>query len=155
MSWTTPTRRCSSQPLLCNTRWPKAELTPATLAKDSRSCWDRRRPAVQPAVQPRHPARLVHHLSTSSGFRLCSPSALIKKQSAAGDAALRALLCRMQREEVHRFQKSLLQPGAQSQLALFRLPLDEISYKTIIRFSSIAQSFVFFNLKNTDGCADF
>lgn len=75
---------------------PKVELTRAafaatqTVASANRQSVSQasllwRRLVVQLVVQLRHPARLAHNLSTSSGFRLCSPSVLIKKQSAAGN----------------------------------------------------------------------
>lgn len=68
--------------------------------------------AVQLAVQLRHHARLVHNLNTSSGFRLCPPSILIKKQSAAGRATLGALSSRMLLEDIYHVKNS------QSQMAV-------------------------------------
>lgn len=99
-SWTQPwpPEAAPFQLLLRNIeqQQPKVELTRAAFAATqtvaSENCQSvsqasllLRRLVVQLVVQLRHPARLAHNLSTSSGFRPCSPSVLIKKQSAAGN----------------------------------------------------------------------
>lgn len=83
VTWSGSSRRLNWHELRSLQRRPSHPKTVSQSVSQASLLW--RRLVVQLVVQLRHPARLAHNLSTSSGFSLCSPSVLIKKQSAAGD----------------------------------------------------------------------